>query len=105
MNDTISLVESKTFWSSTLGLVALIASQFHIPWLASWATDPQTIPFILQLIAGVSFLATMYFRKIATAQVAGVVSSVPTPGAEAKGNPFENTGVAGPIGSLPTKEK
>ena len=50
MNNTISLVESRTFWASLLALVAVIAGAFNQAGLMTWASDPATLlldePFV-----------------------------------------------------------
>ena len=75
MNDTIALVESRTFWSALLALVATVAGAFNQAGLMQWAGDPATLNTITQVVTMVGAVGAIYFRKQATAQVAGVLPS------------------------------
>jgi hypothetical protein len=78
MYGTKSLLESKTFWTQVLGLVALIAAQFQFTSLQSWAVDPNTISLVLNIGGMLSLILGMVFRKMATKQITSILpSSVP----------------------------
>ena len=73
MNNTISLVESRTFWASLLALVAVIAGAFNQAGLMTWASDPATLNAITSGVAMIGAVGAIYFRKAATAQVTSVL--------------------------------
>ena len=69
MLDTKSLIESKSFWSALLGLVAVVANAFHLSALAAWAANPATLEAALNIVAMAGAMGTIVFRYSATSQI------------------------------------
>jgi hypothetical protein len=59
-----SILESRTVWANFVGLCAVILSSGGMS-ISPEAAD-KTIDAILQIVAGVSFVASTFFRIIAT---------------------------------------
>lgn len=81
MQDCKSLVESRSFWSALLALVAVVASTFHLGDLAAWAADPRTIDSIVFGVAMLGALGAIVFRFRATARTTSVLPPGSGPGA------------------------
>ena len=67
-----ALLQSRTFWSAVLVIVAALAQQLHWSWLYALAQDPATIDAILRLIAAAGALGAIVFRALATARITTV---------------------------------
>jgi hypothetical protein len=81
MQDTKSLIESRSFWSAILMLVAVLASGFHLTDLGAWAADPKTIDAIMSGLAASGALGAIVFRYRATARVTTILPVDSGPGA------------------------
>ncbi len=77
MQNEIALIESKTFWSAVLAVVAIVAQQFHWSWIYGWSSDPNTPTTILNFIVFASAIAAGLFRTTATAKVTSFISTKP----------------------------
>ena len=73
MNDTKSLVESKTFWGALLALIAVVATGFGQSTLAAWAGDPATVNTILSGIGTIGAVLAIVGRMTATKQITSVL--------------------------------
>lgn len=73
MRDVKSLLQSRTFWVQLLGLVALIAAQFHLTALNAWVTDPNTVSVLLNFGGMLSLVLGVVFRVLATKQITSVL--------------------------------
>ena len=77
MLDTKSLIESKSFWSALLALVAIVASAFHVSALAAWAADPATLDGVINCVALIGTMGAIVFRATATSQITSVLPATP----------------------------
>jgi hypothetical protein len=68
MNDTKSLLSSRTLWANVIGLGALIAGLFGVD--ASGVDAAGLSEAIPQAVAAVSFIASSVFRIQATRRLA-----------------------------------
>jgi hypothetical protein len=66
--DTKSLLTSRTVWSNIVGLLALLLAASGIPSEAIGDTGRIT-DAILQIVAGLGFLASTVFRILATRRI------------------------------------
>jgi hypothetical protein len=64
MTDVKSLIQSRTVWANLIGFLALVLAGTGFPGAEAEA-EPVT-DAIMQVIAGASFLASTFFRVIAT---------------------------------------
>ena len=80
MEQTIALVQSRTFWSSLLAFVAIVAAQFHWDNVLGFATDPSTVTNILTLIGLLGVVGGGVFRTLATKRIVSALPpAAPTP--------------------------
>jgi hypothetical protein len=80
MVDTKSLIESRSFWSALLTLVALVATTLHVSDLAAWAADPKTIDAIMNVLAMFGAAGAIVFRFRATSRTVSVLPTDSGPG-------------------------
>jgi hypothetical protein len=64
MSDWKNFLLSRTVWANTIGLTALVLASFGFR--PSGIDTDQLVDVILQVIAGISFLASTVFRVLAT---------------------------------------
>jgi hypothetical protein len=61
------LVQSRTVWANVIGLCALLASVLGYQWDS--LDSEKIVDAILQIVAGVCFVASTFFRVLATKRV------------------------------------
>jgi hypothetical protein len=64
MNNVQSILSSRTIWANIVGLTALALPLFGYDGAAVDA--PQSVEAVSQIVAGLSFLASTFFRVKAT---------------------------------------
>ena len=69
-----ALLQSRTFWSALLALVAIVAQQFHWSAIYALASDPATINSILGFAGAAGAIGAIVFRVLATSRVTTVVT-------------------------------
>lgn len=73
MQNTIALVQSKTFWGALLALVAVVAQAFGLANIQAFASDPGTVTAILNVAAFAGAAFAIFGRAVATAKVTSVL--------------------------------
>jgi uncharacterized membrane protein len=73
MQAEIGLVQSKTFWSALLALIAIVAQAFGWQSIVVFASDPATANTILSAVAVAGTLFAMIFRGVANAKVTSIL--------------------------------
>jgi DNA-binding NarL/FixJ family response regulator len=67
MTDLKTLLESRTIWANIVGLIAVVLAALGF---GPSGVDPDRIvEIILQVVAGLSFLASTIFRILATRKI------------------------------------
>jgi hypothetical protein len=71
MNDTvISMIQSRTIWAAVATIIIWFIQRAGFD---TGKVDPNSLTdILLQVVGGLSALATIYFRTTATAKVSGV---------------------------------
>lgn len=66
MTDIKSFIASRTVWAAVVGFAAVVANAFG---LNLGIEDGQVVDAIMKVVEGVSFIAAIFFRIKATAQI------------------------------------
>jgi hypothetical protein len=77
MQNEIALVQSRTFWSAVLALVAQVAAQFHWNSVLGVATNPGTVTNIMTGVSLLGIVLAGVFRVAAKTQVTSVTPPLP----------------------------
>ena len=73
MQAEIGLVQSKTFWSALLALIAIVAQAFGWQSVVVFVSDPATANTILSVVAMAGTLLAIVFRGVATSKVTSIL--------------------------------
>ena len=73
MDKSIALVQSKTFWSALLALVAIIAQTLGLADIQAFASDSGTVSAILNIVSMLGVIAAISGRVVANAKVTSVL--------------------------------
>jgi uncharacterized membrane protein (DUF441 family) len=65
MDNAKALIQSRTVWANLIGFIALVLAGTGVPGLEA---EPLT-DAVMQVIAGASFIASTFFRVIATSRI------------------------------------
>jgi uncharacterized membrane protein YgdD (TMEM256/DUF423 family) len=68
MNDTKSVLASRTIWANLIGLLAVAVGLFGVD--VSSAEVESATEALVHIVTGISCLAGIYFRMVATKQIA-----------------------------------
>jgi hypothetical protein len=78
MYNGIALIQTRTFWSAGLALLAVIASQFQWTSVLGFATNPDSVNEILSGVGAVGAFLAIVFRALATKKVTTALPTAAT---------------------------